>query len=605
MNHFFALLSVESIPSVSFDSVQGYFEKLSQKEIFSIEEEYFSGIVFDHTSKNAPTKAFFQRKDLTLIGSVRLDIFEELSNQFPDEHFQSHEQLVLALFEKSQEKAFDILIGDFSFIIWDSKNQQIFCIKDQIGVRPLFYFQSKEGIILSSTIAAIRAYLGLDHLNINEKYLAKELKNYPVEVGETFFNEIHRLKPAHYFSASAKDLSFTEKRYWHFTEMDTRSFKTPQAVYDELRRLFYQAVESRLKGVSIAATQLSGGMDSSAITVIASRLMPKENLHTFSFVLNEKTRAFSERGVDEQATQNSILEYAQLHQENHHLSDGFYYKDTFECYDKSDQIMGGVANSDAVWQDSMFKQAAEQGVELMFSGFPGDEGISNPGGRYFFEYFHQMDFAWMFKQLTTQPYVFAKQVYRYLSARFSKVTLKGYDEIQKNRNLLSPDSPFYTELKDSSFSFNSSFRQELIDKTFRAHSCLRTESEGLYASQYGIVSAYPMADLRFVQFALSLPMEYFNPKEFSRPLFRKICEGILPDDVRLQKKRNGAMTLAFAEFWKKEQLKDCANWSIRNSLGLFDMNKVFPADAFDLINRKVERYKIDYMVEKNRVNHGK
>jgi asparagine synthetase B (glutamine-hydrolysing) len=445
----------------------------------------------------------------------------------------------------------------------------------------------------------------LDHLSINEKYIAKELKNYPVEVGETFFNEIHRLKPAHYFSASAKDLSFTEKRYWHFIEMDTRPFKTPQAVYDELRRLFYQAVECRLKGVSIAATQLSGGMDSSAITVIASRLMPKENLHTFSFVLNEKTRAFSERGVDEQATQNSILEYAQLHQENHHLSDGFYYKDTFECYDQSNQIMGGVANSDAVWQDSMFKQAAEQGVELMFSGFPGDEGISNPGGRYFFEYFHQMDFAWMFKQLISQPYIFAKQVYRYLSARFSKVTLKGYDKVQKNRNLLNPDSPFHSELKDSSFGFNSSFRQELINKTFRAHSCLRTESEGLYASQYGIVTAYPMADLRFVQFALSLPMEYFNPKEFSRPLFRKICEGILPDDVRLQKKQNGAMTLAFAEFWKKEQLKDFATWSIRNSLGLFDMNKVFTADDFDLLNRKVERNKIDYLVEKNRVNHGK
>jgi hypothetical protein len=216
-----------------------------------------------------------------------------------------------------------------------------------------------------------------------------------------------------------------------------------------------------------------------------------------------------------------------------------------------------------------------------------------------------MDFAWMFKQLISQPYVFAKQVYRYLSTRYSKVTLKGYDEIQKNRNLLNPDSPFNAKLKDSSFGFYSSFREELISKVFRAHSCLRTESEGLYASQYGIVTAYPMADLRFVQFALSLPMEYFKPVTFSRPVFRTICEGILPDDVRLQQKRNGAMTLAFAEYWKKIQLEDFQDWEIKNSLGLLHAGKVFDDTDFNQANRHVVMNKLDYLIEKNYKGHEK
>jgi len=605
MNHFFAVFASKPPITKQIESVQHCFSEIAQTEIVAINDPTFFAICLGHTSWTHLEKSSFQRNELTFIGSARLDNFEELLLEFPKENLASQEQLILALYEKFHEKAFERLLGDFSFLIWDAKNQSLCCAKDPIGVRPLFYYQSKDGIIFSSTITAIRAYVGLGQLSINQKYLAKELKNYPVEVGETFFKEIHRLKPAHFIQVKSATTILVEKRFWEFQKIDTSAFASKKEVYDELRRLFRQAVETRLRGVKIAATQLSGGMDSSAITVIASRLMPKENLHTFSFVLNEKTRAFSENGIDEQVTQNSIIDYAQLHQENHHLSDGFYYKDSFECYDQSNQIMGGVANSDAIWQDTMFKQASEWGVELMFSGFPGDEGISHPGGSYFFEYFHQLDFVWMLKQFISQPYIFAKQVYRYLSARFSKTTKKGYREIQKNRNLLNPDSPFHAELKDSSFGFNSSFRQELINKVFRVHSCLRTESEGLYASQYGIVTAYPMADLRFVQFALSLPLEYFNPKEFSRPLFRKICEGILPDDVRLQKKQNGAMTLAFAEYWKKEQLKDFATWSIRNSLGLFDMNKVFPADDFDLLNRKVERNKIDYLVEKNRVNHEK
>ncbi|MHA8051764.1 asparagine synthetase B family protein [Aquirufa sp. ROCK-SH2] len=547
----------------------------------------------------------FQRGDLFYQGSLRLDNLDELENEFPNESFTSQESLILALFEKYQEKAFEKLLGDFAFVIWDSRNQSLWCVKDPMGIRPLFYYQNENTLILASSISAIRDHVGLSHLTINQHYLATELKNYLVEVGETFFKEIHRLQPAHFGFLKMGEDHLTEHRYWEFQTIDTTAFKTGKEVFEELRRLFHQAVESRLRGVKIAGTQLSGGMDSSAITVLASRIMPKKDLHTFSFVLNEKTRAYSERGIDEQATQNSIIEYAQLHRENHHLADGFYYKDTFECYDKSNEIMGGFADSDSIWQDSMYKQAAEYGVEVMFSGFPGDEGISHPGGQYYFEYFHQVDLKWMLRQSLQHPILFAKQVYRYLRARWNKTILKGYDEVQKRRNLLHPDSPFHAQLKDKSFSFFPSFRQELIRKVFRPHSCLRTESEGLYANQYGINTVYPMADLRFLQFALSLPIEYFQPKEFSRSLFRKICEGILPDDVRLQNKSNGAFTLAFAEYWKKQQLKDFENRPISNALGLFDMQKTFEEGELDQASRKVILNKMDYLIDKNLPGHDK
>ncbi|MHA8066754.1 asparagine synthase-related protein [Aquirufa sp. ROCK2-A2] len=605
MNHFFAVLSPQSPVPEQVKCVQNYFHDISQSEIFSITENGFYASCLGHKSwKNSQLESY-QRNQLTFIGSVRLDNEEELLLAFPGANFKSQEELILALFEKHQEKSFEKLMGDFSFLIWDSENQAVFCVKDQIGVRPMFYYQYKDSVVFSSSIAAIRAFVGKGKLSINELYVAKELKNYPVEVEETFFQEIHRLKPAHFAHIKSTELQVIEKRYWEFQVMDTSAFVNKKAVYDELRRLFQQAVKTRLRRVKIAATQLSGGLDSSAITVLASRILPKENLHTFSFVLNETTREFSERGIDEQATQNSIIEYAHLLRENHHLSDRFYYQDTLECYDKSDQIMGGFADSDSIWQDSMYKQASEYGVELIFSGFPGDEGISNSGGRYFFEYLHQLDLAWMWKQWLQNPYVFAKQVYQYFTARFSKSTLKGYDEIQKSRDLLHPDSLFHSQLTDSSFGFISSFREELISKVFRAHSCLRTESEGLYASQYGIVTAYPMADLRFVQFALSLPMEYFKPVTFSRPVFRTICEGILPDDVRLQQKRNGAMTLAFAEYWKKTQLEDFKDWEIKNSLGLLHAEKAFDDSDFNQANRHVVMNKLDYLIEKNHQGHEK
>jgi hypothetical protein len=117
--------------------------------------------------------------------------------------------------------------------------------------------------------------------------------------------------------------------------------------------------------------------------------------------------------------------------------------------------------------------------------------------------------------------------------------------------------------------------------------------------------AYPLADLRFVQFALSLPVEYFNPKTFTRPLFRKICEGILPDDVRLQIKYNGAMTLAFAEYWLKKQIEDFKNRPLKNSLGLIDTEKTWDENDLDQVIRQAVRNKMDYLIEKNLPTLGK
>lgn len=600
MNHFFAILHPSNNRfSDQRNRVIEYYGTISQKENFSMNDSIFSATCFRHESWNQIALPTCQRTHFTFVGSARLDNWKELGLEFTNEDFHNESALILALFEKYGIKAFEKLIGDFSFIIWDSEKQQVYTVKDPMGIRPLFYYQKADLILFSSSISAIRAFLGFENVTINQAYVAKELKNFPVQIEETFFNEIHRLKPAHFGHFQIGESRLIEKRYWVFTKMDTSSFSTRKQVLDELRRLFRQAVESRLRGAKKAATQLSGGLDSSAITVLASQIIPKKKLHTFSFVLSEKTRAYSESGIDEMNTQNSILNFAHLEPSNHHLSHEFYYQDTFHAYDKSDQIMGGLANSDSLWQDSMYKEASAFGIDLILSGFLGDEGISTTDGMYYFDYFFEKNWSWIFKQAIKNPYEFSKKCYHYYFSRWMNPKKRYYEKIQIKRNLLDPNSTFETHLRHMPFSNSGSFRQRLVDTVFRAHSCLRTESEGLYAIQYGISTSYPMGDLRFLQFALSLPVEYFNPKEYTRPLFRSICEGILPEDVRLQPKYNGAMTLAFAEYWIKEQIRDFKSWRIKNSLQIIDTNKVFDETDFEHLIRKAFRYKVDYLIEKN------
>jgi asparagine synthase (glutamine-hydrolysing) len=62
--------------------------------------------------------------------------------------------------------------------------------------------------------------------------------------------------------------------------------------------------------------QLNGGLDSSAIAVLLSKLMPKEKLHTYALVLDEFTKGYSEAGIDEKVAQEEIITYTGLERGN-------------------------------------------------------------------------------------------------------------------------------------------------------------------------------------------------------------------------------------------------------------------------------------------------
>jgi asparagine synthetase B (glutamine-hydrolysing) len=345
-------------------------------------------------------------------------------------------------------------------------------------------------------------------------------------------------------------------------------------------------------------------MDSSAIAVILSRIFPKNQLHTYSFVLNDHTASFSDSGIDEKGTQEEVIQYADLKRDNHHQITGFHYQDVFEELETRNQVMGGLANSDAIWQDSLFKQAAEiDKVEVMFSGFPGDEGISCQGGNYYYEYIYHKDIKGIIKHLLKFRRSAIRGVYNYFRFKKLGTTMPSFSSIQKIRSTLNPYLEKEFNLKDSSFEFKPSFKEWFKSQITRQNICLRTESEGAYANRHGIDTVYPMADLRLIQLVYSLPVHLFAPKPYSRALFRNICKGILPEKVRTQPKFSGAKTLAFADYWIKTKYQQLQNFRIKNALNLFISEEEYDKRQHESelmgIKRLNHLKEMDYLLEKN------
>ena len=121
-----------------------------------------------------------------------LGLFERLKNGIPDSH------LILAAYRKWQTKCVHHLVGDFTFMIWDKNRQQLFCARDHLGVKPLYYHLSDHTFVAASEV---RAILNVPQVpkRINEARLADYLVE-PLEVIDktsTLYDSISRLPPAH------------------------------------------------------------------------------------------------------------------------------------------------------------------------------------------------------------------------------------------------------------------------------------------------------------------------------------------------------------------------------------------------------------------------
>lgn len=186
--------------------------------------------------------------------------------------------LILCLYRQFELKFIGNLNGKFAFSIWDSQRNRLVLVRDRMGIEPLYYYIDRERIIFGSHIEQILQYPGVKReLNYQALYQFL-LFNYNPGL-HTFFEQVHKLRPAHLLVLRNGDLDF--RRYWtlSFANMIPRDEKE---VTEKLLELIRSAVQLRLDPGVELGTFLSGGMDSSTITAISSEFLDRP-LHTFSY----------------------------------------------------------------------------------------------------------------------------------------------------------------------------------------------------------------------------------------------------------------------------------------------------------------------------------
>jgi asparagine synthase (glutamine-hydrolysing) len=224
----------------------------------------------------------------TIVFNGEIYNFQELKKELGQKYAwfsTSDTEVVLNLYQEYGPECVKKLNGIFALAIWDTAKQELFIARDQLGIKPFYYWHENNRFIFSSEIKGILAHGMSRSVNQTAANFYFNLLYIPEPL--TLFEGIKKLPVAHY--GQFKNGQLELKRYWEVTDFSDLTSR-PAAV-SEVRALFDDAVHRQLISDRPVGVFLSGGLDSTAILGAARKYLPGK-VATFSvgFVTDDEVK---------------------------------------------------------------------------------------------------------------------------------------------------------------------------------------------------------------------------------------------------------------------------------------------------------------------------
>lgn len=209
----------------------------------------------------------------------------------------SDTEVVLQSYAEWGEDAFLKFNGMFALAIYDKKMRSLILARDRYGIKPLYYCTMGNSFLFASEQKAFFAFP-----EFKKKLDLTALKEYftfqNIFTNKTFYQGVKLLQAGSYMTVSAMhDGSSRIRQYWDFDFNESDEIKNTAEYVEELEYLFKKAVNRQLISDVPVGSYLSGGLDSGAITAIASKSIPYIKSFTCGFDLHSVTGL--EQGFDE------------------------------------------------------------------------------------------------------------------------------------------------------------------------------------------------------------------------------------------------------------------------------------------------------------------
>ena len=435
------------------------------------------------------------------------------------------------------------LLGDFAFVIWDPRNQHLFCARDHLGIKPLIYsHQPGEVFAFASEADAVLQATDVPR-TINQARIADFLEHYleGVDFTSTMFEEVFRLPPAHCARVARDGLHIW--RYWRLKPGSELRLESDEAYAEAFLAVFSKAVDCRLRTVGPVGSMLSGGMDSGSVVAVASQLLAKQGrgpLHTFSCVGPDPGACVETQSIRAAINMPGLEPHVASHDDLAQYMDDLIHF-TRESGEPFDGHMALVRTACLM--------ARRAGVKILFNGVGGDDVLSSSfrlprlirAGRWIE--------GW--NEAKGQAHFWSGNPVRFYRYGFRQALTPGWARrirrrwgIWRDRSLpegplLDPEFAKRVDLAGRRAKFlrhrspvplpQAALRAQSVGHTFQV---VGRERYDRVVAAMGLEQRDPFVDLRVVEFCLRLPEEQVGGRGWHKWILRRAMAGLLPDAVR-------------------------------------------------------------------------
>lgn len=409
------------------------------------------------------------------------------------------------------------LNGIFAFAIWEDKIKQLTLCRDRMGVKPLFY-TCKDEVVFASEIKALISNDN-DITRVDKQGLCELLALGPAHTyGKTVYKDVKEVKPGTIVQFNV--LGCREEYYWNLEGLAHED--NEEKTIEKTSYLVHDAIRMQLLSDIPVCTFLSGGLDSSIVTAVASKCMTdrQQQLATFSFDFEGNEKYFSSNSY--QPTQDApyAIEMSEYLGTKHtvltcgnkelflHLSDAMKARD-YPC-------MADVESS-----LNYFCGEVSKHYKVALTGECADEIFGGYPWFYRKDMFERNAFPWSY-DMQARTVLLKDELIEEL--KLEEYSIKAYEKTIAQTPRLEGESQEEARRRELTY---------LNIKWFMATLLERMDRTSMY---HGLEARVPFADHRIVEYLYNVPWKMKYMGNMEKGLLRQAAKGLLPDNVLFRKK---------------------------------------------------------------------
>ncbi len=444
----------------------------------------------------------------------------------------SDTEVILKVYENYGTLGFEKLNGMWAFIILDTSKKKLILSRDRFSIKPLYWLKQGKKYYFASEIKQLLDFLSSKSLN--KTVMSRLLYQGILDMdNQTFYEGIESLESKHNYIINIRTGEIQKERYWNYNRFQIDK----SDAIGHFKELFYDSVRIRLRSDVELGGMLSGGLDSSAISLISKNILG-DSFKTYTVVSNNQK--YSEEKYSDILVKNLNLKNEKLF-----ISSDEVIKNINKAIRQQDEpfINFIVVANYSILQ----KIKKETDITVVLNGQGGDEVLAGYLRFYFFY------LKYLLKERNYPTLIF-----EILGALLNRTILYQWNIAGAKRylpSLMTKEIKFIRINKciENTFRFKDMFETQQVNIDNYSIP-IHTRYEDRNSMAHSLEIRLPFLDHRLIEFALSVPTSLKINKGWNKYILRKSLPE-LPRQIRWRRDKKGFI-LPEALWLKKDFFND-------------------------------------------------